>query len=92
MENFKTTLQEILRNKKMLIIIGAIVVALLGILLVFSIFSKPASSSGNGTENTESELSAEELLALQRAEMISNADRLAASYDYDAGLGRLCRR
>ena len=86
MDNFKTTLQEILKNKKTLVIIGVIVVALLGILLLFSIFSKPASSSGNGTENSESELSAEELLALQRAEMISNAERLAASYDYDAAI------
>ena len=86
MENLKQKLNEN-KNLKTAVIIGAIgVFALLALLLIYSIFSKPASSGANGTENSESQLSAEELLALQRAELITSADRLAASYDYDAAI------
>lgn len=77
-------------SKKQLFTIIGIGVAVLAIVIVLIAVwgSKPASTTGNGKDatETESQLSPEELLALQRAEMLTNADYLAATYDYDGAI------
>lgn len=74
-----------------LIAIGIVtLVVLLGALLIFLVSSKPASSTGKGTESSQSEAtdqnSTEEILAQKRAEMIAEADYLATTYDYDGAI------
>ena len=63
----------------LLIIIGIIV----------SLFEKPtggnAGGNGDGSEATE-QLSSEELLALQRKEMLETADYQTLTYDYDSAI------
>lgn len=87
MRNFGNNTRLSRKQLQRLIIIGVIsLVILLGLLLFFFFSSKATSSKGKGTEATESELSAEELLALQRAEMLTNADYLATTYDYDGAI------
>lgn len=72
-----------------LIAIGGVTLAILICLIVVLAFlSKPASSTGNGSQasESESELSTEELLAQKRAALIAEADYLAATYDYDGAI------
>ncbi len=89
MENLDNNTLETKKNLKPIIIIGAIgIVALLALLLIYALFSKPTGNSANATE-TESQLSEEELLAIKRAEMLTTADRLTASYDYDNAIALL---
>jgi len=74
-------------KKNLYIIIGSVcAVIVLGILLFFLFSSKPTGLAVHGTENTESELSSEELLAIQRTVMLANADHLALTYDYDGAI------
>ena len=58
------------------------------LLIVVGLQSKPGSSSGNNTNptETESELSSEEILAIKRAEMLTEAEYLVATYDYDKAI------
>lgn len=88
MERFeKTNLSR--KRLHQLIAIGVVtLIILIGLIIFMVITSKPASSSGNGTEpsEAESELSSEELLALQRAQLIADADYLATTYDYDGAI------
>ena len=72
-----------------MIAIGVVtLVILIALIIIFVFGSKPANSTGKGTEDseTETQLSPEELLALQRAEMLANADALAVTYDYDGAI------
>ena len=72
-----------------LIAIGIVtLVILLGLIVVTLISSKPTGGFGTGNEPTESEseLSTEELLALKKAQLISDAEYLATTYDYDGAI------
>lgn len=73
------------KNKaKFIIIICATVGVLLGLILFFIFGIAPASTTGsNGSKN---ELSAEELLAKKRSDMLAKADYLALTYDYDGAI------
>lgn len=87
MANLKNNIP--MTKKNLYIIIGIFcAILILGILLFFWGTSKPASSTAHGTENTEteSELSPEELRAIQRAEMLASAEHLALTYDYDGAI------
>ena len=88
MDNFSRTNMS---RKKLhqLIAIGIVTLAiLLGLIIVLVLSSRPTGGSANGTEptETESQLSPEELLVLQRAQLIADADYLATTYDYDGAI------
>lgn len=71
-----------------LIAIGVVtLVVLIGLIVALVLNSNP--SSGQGNTPTESELSTEELLAIKRAEMLTEAEYLAATYDYDGAISLL---
>ena len=89
MNNYNRNSRVSRRRLHQMIAIGVVtLVILIALILIFVFGSKPASSTGKGTEDseTESQLSPEELLALQRAEMLTNADALAVTYDYDGAI------
>jgi len=89
MENLNLNAEKNGKNLKPIIIIGIVgLVALLVLLLIYALFSKPTGLVGESTEGseTESQLSEEEILALKRAEMMTNADYLATTYDYDGAI------
>lgn len=77
------------QQKKLIILAAVLVVVLLVIIgIIVSLFAKPTSGTGNGSEATE-QLSSEELLALQRQEMLEAADYLALTYDYDNAIATI---
>ncbi len=78
------------RHLQQLIGIGVVVlVALILLTVIIALTSKPSSGSGNGKNPTESEISTEELLAKKKAQLITEADYLATTYDYDAAIAKL---
>lgn len=78
------------RHLQQLLGIGVVVlVALILLTVIIALTSKPSSGSGNGKNPTESEISTEELLAKKKAQLITEADYLATTYDYDAAIAKL---
>ena len=89
MNNYNRNSRVSRRRLHQMIAIGVVtLVILIALIIIFVFGSKPANSTGKGTEDseTETQLSPEELLALQRAEMLANADALAVTYDYDGAI------
>lgn len=82
------------QQKKKLIILAAVLVVVLLIIIgiIVSLFAKPtggnAGGNGDGSEATE-QLSSEELLALQRKEMLETADYQTLTYDYDSAIATI---
>lgn len=75
------------QRKRLMIMTAMLAVVLLVVIgIIVAVFAKPASGKPGSADGTDKPLTKEEQLALERNEMLEEADYLALTYDYDKAI------